>query len=479
MDTAKSTKLYPVNPGGREFERRQIMSDKAIHGPASTEEMPVIGRPISKDHAVPVATNVQATGRCSKRLARKTEFYETAVRLGFYGADSSGLTGKKDNVRKYWEDIVIKLSVRPFVERLLERKESIRVIDLGSGSGEGVELLTHIPVSDALRSVDKPFLLDRDAIGSYVGLDISPGMVEQGQINYADWPNARFAEADLAKGFPLLDQEPFDLYFSSYASLSHLTPTQLSRLIRDITEHVCRRAYLVLDLMGRFSPEWPGYWATNRPRMLPYNMGYLFHSQGRQHRQVDSHNVCYWAAGDLKTFIDSLSAVPGKSVRIVELRDRSVLVGRHIDTGSFNGQPRWIRNAVNRLFHRDYRGSVSELLVDVSFVDEYRSARPEAWERIELHREQWNTVIRFVDALARSGNGAVREALEQAPAGVADDLKLLEWLHRNAARFPVVDFWASVMGPQIACVLRNLELSLPEGLGCGHGLLCILEISEM
>jgi len=55
---------------------------------------------------------------------------------------------------------------------------------------------------------------------------------------------------------------------------------------------------------------------------------------------------------------------------------------------------------------------------------------------------------------------------------------MLAWIFRNAARFPVVDFWASVMGPQVACVLRNLEFLLPRGLGCGHGLLCVVEITD-
>jgi len=55
---------------------------------------------------------------------------------------------------------------------------------------------------------------------------------------------------------------------------------------------------------------------------------------------------------------------------------------------------------------------------------------------------------------------------------------MLAWLYRNADRFLVVDFWASVMGPQVACVLRNLEFSLPQGLGCGHGLFCVVEVEK-
>ena len=49
---------------------------------------------------------------------------------------------------------------------------------------------------------------------------------------------------------------------------------------------------------------------------------------------------------------------------------------------------------------------------------------------------------------------------------------------RNADRFPVFDFWASIMRPQVACVLRNHELNLPDGLGCGHSLFCVVEIQK-
>jgi len=59
---------------------------------------------------------------------------------------------------------------------------------------------------------------------------------------------------------------------------------------------------------------------------------------------------------------------------------------------------------------------------------------------------------------------------------MSDDLKFITWLFRNADRFPVVDYWASIIGPQVAVVLRNLEMSYTEGVGCGHGLVCAVEI---
>ena len=89
----------------------------------------------------------------------KTEFFETAVSLGFYGADTSGIFGKKDNVRKYWEDMFIKLMLRPFIEKLLEKRDMLRVVDMGCGSGEGFKLLTHIPVGVKVEGIEKGFLI--------------------------------------------------------------------------------------------------------------------------------------------------------------------------------------------------------------------------------------------------------------------------------------------------------------------------------
>jgi len=84
----------------------------------------------------------------------------------------------------------------------------------------------------------------------------------------------------------------------------------------------------------------------------------------------------------------------------------------------------------------------------------------------------------MLNALICTNNAEVKSIIESSPACIADELKMLAWLYRNADRFPDVDFWASVMGPQVACVLLNLEFSLPQGLGCGHGLFCVVEVEK-
>jgi len=409
----------------------------------------------------------------------KTEFYETAVKHGFYGLEAGGLFGKKDNVRKYWEDVSIKLSVREVVRRLQARKERIRIVDLGCGSGEGFELLTHIPVPQEVRDLNRNFVISAADIEAYVGLDISPSMLEQGRRNYASAPNVRFQQADLSEGFPLASEPPFDLYFSSYSSLSHLTASDLASLTCQIMAHARGTAYMVYDLLGRYSPEWPQFWGRPCAEMLPYNMAYLLPPEERIPERIETFHVARWSADELEQMIRRAADETGRQAVIKDLRDRSILVGRHMDTGLFNGQPRSIRRAVNCLFDRDYRGDCAHLGVVIDFLDSCGGDCPEACDRIRAHQCDWMAVVGLYAALAGSKGQAVKRLIESARPELAEEMKMLAWVYRNASRFPVADFWASVMGPQVACVLRNLEYALSRGLGCGHGLFCVVEVNDV
>ena len=409
----------------------------------------------------------------------KTEFYETAVQMGFYGIERGGLFGKKDNVRKYWEDISVKLAIRPAIEKLLQKNDRIRIADLGCGSGEGYELLTHIPVENSMWSPRKAFLLSNHQIGRYVGLDVSPSMIEQGRVNYKHLPNVEFLQADLSKGLSLFSEETFDLYFSSYASLSHLTCDELTSLTERIFSHITETGYLVYDLFGRFSPEWPKCWDKTNKEMLPYNMAYLLPQNEPVPEKVDWFKVAFWAASELIDLVTKVAAKkPTKRINI-NIYDRSILVGRHMDTGLFNNVKRELRYQVNRLFDRNYRGEIEKLKCDLSFLYDYRDIQPEAWERIREYESRWNLSIELMDALLESRNDVVKRLIESATPEVSEELKMLAWIYRNAARFHVVDFWSSILGPQLACVLRNFESTLPQGLGCGHGLLAVVEIQDM
>ncbi|MBU4139814.1 MAG: class I SAM-dependent methyltransferase [Euryarchaeota archaeon] len=133
---------------------------------------------------------------------KPAEFFDIAALQGFYGLEIGGLTGKNDFVRKYWENIALKLTLRDSIEKLLTKRDNIRVVDLGCGSGEGFELLTHIPASQSFSSGKQCFILSPDQI-SYTGVDISGSMVQQGRKNYENQYNVRFEQADLNEGHRL------------------------------------------------------------------------------------------------------------------------------------------------------------------------------------------------------------------------------------------------------------------------------------
>lgn len=411
-------------------------------------------------------------------MSMNAEFYESAVRSGYYGVDRSGLFGKKDNVRKFWEDMSIKLLLRPAIEQILREKGSVRIVDLGSGSGEGFELLTHIPPQRDVAGRNRDFVLDEREIAAYVGLDLSPGMVRQGRDNYRGKSAVRFHEADLGLGFPLTEDPPYDIYFSSYGSLSHLTRRGLVQLLTQISAHVTEHAYIVVDLLGRLSPEWPVYWQRSADEMLPYNMAYLLPAEERFPRAIEWFRNSFWSSDELISAVNEARENSGRRIEVTLIKDRSILVGRHMETGLFGARSWPLRHQVNRLLDHGYRGQVEMLHIDAEMMAAGAAQTPKLKQRLTSYCRDWNSIIAVLGALMSGNDRDVQSIREDASPRVSEDIEMLVWLCRNARRFVVADFWASVLGPQVAVILRSIELDQDDAIGCGHGLFAILRASN-
>ena len=149
--------------------------------------------------------------------------YDEAITSGQY-QKVTGLIGKYDNVRRLWEDEVMRLFLQPCLQRMVDRKrqrgEGLRVLDLGCGSGDGYELLMEVKRGDTGLPSHVNVAIEPGLLEFYKGVDLNPGLIAQAKAIHGQHPNMAFVEGDFNE-LDLEPDEPYDLYFASYGTLSH------------------------------------------------------------------------------------------------------------------------------------------------------------------------------------------------------------------------------------------------------------------
>jgi SAM-dependent methyltransferase len=410
--------------------------------------------------------------------------YSETVSRGHYHTNLGGLFGKHDNVRTYWEDELTRVTLRPFIrERMVAcaaANRGLRIVDLGAGSGEGYRLLTSIRQSDLVLEELQRYVVTPRQIASYLGLDLSESMIAQGRRNYAGARNVRFEQVDLREGLGVAAREPaFDVYFSSYGSLSHLTAEQLRVCLRAVVRHAAPGALVVLDLVGRHSPEWPAYWwATDEAaKWRPYSMSYLFSDEERKGGDIERFPLRFWTGPELDELCRAIAHDTGVSLEPLELVDRSIFVGRHVDTREYGTRLPPLRRLVNRLFEQNVRTPLEQLLIDERPLGDDAALAPYFEQLVRA----WNTVVNF----ARVRLSGERLALvdlpgwRQFPAPLQMALVTLDRIVDSVAWIDVGDVRANVIEPQLAYVLRRLQHRMQDGRGSGHGLVAVLQVGTL
>lgn len=210
--------------------------------------------------------------------------YTQAFNTGKYDK-ISGLFGKYDNVRRFWEDQVTGIYLRPFLNKLVENKrnrlERLRILDLGCGSGDGYDLIMGVTRKDPGIYEYVTATITDDMLKEYVGLDINADLLRQAEEYYGSNPKMRFVEGDLSHGLPhviLEDQPAFDFYFSSFGTLSHFHDEQCVQIISDICRHAPDYALFMGDWLGRYSYEWQDLWhhPADQEYFMDYRISYLY-----------------------------------------------------------------------------------------------------------------------------------------------------------------------------------------------------------
>jgi SAM-dependent methyltransferase len=411
----------------------------------------------------------------------KLRTYDEAVQRGDYELYTGNLRGKYDNVRAYWEDQLTRIVLRPFLTTLVQRKqhalEKVRILDLGCGTGQGYELLTKIDQRDLDLSLHQQRVLSKQDVACYLGLDLSHGMVERGNAIYADDPKATFVQGDLREGLgAVAKQPPFDIYYSAYGSLSHLNTLDLKSLLVELVQHGRSGSFIVLDLLGRYSLEWPSYWdaASDEEKYRDYSMSYL-RTETNAQADIEHFPMRFWTGSEIDDLVMAVQDESGVHVAISRKYDRSILLGRHIDTGEYNPTLKPIRRFVNSL-HEDYvRTDIHQLFFDPLLIPAHHD--PAINPFLQELVASWNRLVQFFEQRIRQKLSLIEvegwehfaPSLQFALMTVDRVINSTEWMWYGDPR-------ANVIEPQLGYALRSLEHNLQQGLGCGHGLLVVLEI---
>ena len=416
--------------------------------------------------------------------------YTEAVKSGLY-AKRSGLVGKYDNVRRYWEDEKTRLFLRPHLQRLIQRSQQlmrrVRILDLGCGSADGYELLAGVRHRESDLEDVEVNLLTPDILGLYKGLDLNADLIDQARAIYGQNPKLIFEQADFSNGLPLAEGErPYDLYFTSYGTCSHHNDDEtFIRLMADIATHAEDYCTVVCDWLGRYSYEWQTLWTNDlsESRNMDYVVSYIYEAEERAERADELQHLYLrlMSRQEAEGLVAEASQRAGVEIKPLCFFDRAIFTGRHMDTGDYNPHAQPIRQAVNSLHEANLRTDLHSLLVDYmpksgfEFINDY-------FEHLQMC---WNTMVLYVDELLNLYDETQRRFTSEPrpiPASyppplrdmmerMRSDVEGIGWLETGLPRENIIE-------PQLGYALRSLTMNLQQGLGCAHGLVGIFAIDK-
>ena len=400
--------------------------------------------------------------------------YNEAVKSGQY-EKPGGRQGKYDNVRRFWEDEEIGIYLIPYLERLVApgRKEArkLRILDLGCGGGDGYELLMNI--RDSNRPIAEPSatILSPDMLELYKGVDVNAALLAQAQAMHGGKENTVFVQAEL-NTYRLAEEPPYDLYLANYGTLSHNNDGQTVALLSKIARHSQNGALILADWLGRFSYEWQHLWTRDfdHNQWLDYVISYLHPGDKGNRGELTHFPLRIMARSEALKVYREAKVNSGRAIILRKLADRSSFVGRHMDTAQYNPRCQPLRGLVNSLFEPNLSTELDNLLIHY--------VAKEGFDEINAYHERlagwWNYLIVFTQVGLEQR--VPPSAPERAPLVVRRALATMKNILRVAARTRIGNPRASLVEPQLGYCLREIEMGLQKGLGCGHGLVAIFEV---
>jgi hypothetical protein len=209
---------------------------------------------------------------------------------------------------------------------------------------------------------------------------------------------------------------------------------------------------------------------------MDYRISYMYPADERAARDIDSFPLRLLCADEARRVFRRVTEET--RIRLTEraLFDRSLFVGRHMDTGDYNRHASPLRSHVNRLHEPHCRTDLAALLFELHLPDGFVDARA----ALEAAHAPWNALVRFaMDALARQDAQApppevpadAAPPVRQAMTRLRHVIEVAQWVEADDPR-------AAWIEPQLGLALRNIELAVQRGMGCGHGLVVVCEVRK-
>lgn len=421
--------------------------------------------------------------------APEQEAYSHALEMGRYDGPC-GMFGKYDNVRRFWEDRVTAFFLSPSLERLVARvskqDRGLRILDLGCGVGDGLDLIRAIAPHRCadLRSLDTS-LVTEQVLEKYVGLDLNENLLAEGLKRHAGSAKVSFVKGDLSGGLPgeiLRDHEPFDLYFSSYAMLSHFSDQQFAKILADVCDHAPDYALFVGDWLGHYSYEWPSSWrhVLKHDYVMDYRMSYLYTQAERSGVDIPVFPLRLMTGKEILSIAREVSARRDRLIKPQVIFDRSILAGRHTDTGEYHPGIPHFRTLLNSLLEYHRRTDLAGLLLEYVPKD--------GFDRINSFYERFfgatNRLVRYsLDLLENHVDSTTRSAglagpSEGDPCCLVQAMETMRLVIDRMDSVCWGDARANLLEPALGYALRHLEIGLQSGIGVGHSLGAVLELSK-
>lgn len=400
--------------------------------------------------------------------------YNEALKSGLY-QKPTGLLGKYDNVRRLWEDEGLGLYFRSYLERLVARKrergERLRLLDIGCGSGDGFEFITSINDSKSLILEHDTKVIEPDMIELYKGIDVNEGLLKQAQAIYGDKQNMVFIQSNF-NDYDFSSEEPYDLYLANYGTLSHNTDEQTIELLINIAGQSQDGALIVVDWLGRYSYEWQTLWTKDfeHNQWMDYAISYIYSGDSMKQPELTYFPLRIMGREEVLHIYRQVRRKLGSNIVLRKLADRSSFVGRHIDTAQYNPHCQPLRRLVNSLFEPNLCTNLDELLIHYVPIDGFTEVNA-YYQRLA---DCWNYLVTCTKALLDESR--LPEALAEMPLPLRRAIRAMKGVMKAAAKMGMGNPRASLVEFQLGYCLRELEMGLQQGWGCGHGLVAIFEV---